>query len=104
MRSNETGWTTPGYILDGIKWLAESDIPDLDPELVVVRSDRHAHTGGGRRQIALMLRADEPRRGSQRTGACRAVLPALNVVKAFVLEAGAGAGKTYSLVKALRFL
>ncbi len=26
----ETGWVTPGYILDGVKWLAEGDIPTSD--------------------------------------------------------------------------
>ena len=25
---DETGWITPGYILDGMRWLAENDVPD----------------------------------------------------------------------------
>jgi putative ATP-dependent endonuclease of the OLD family len=33
---DETGWATPGYILDGVKWLAESDIPVLVPQLEVI--------------------------------------------------------------------
>jgi hypothetical protein len=33
---DKTGWDTPGYILDGIKWLAESDLPVLAPQLGVV--------------------------------------------------------------------
>ena len=28
---DETDWATPGYILDGVKWLAESDMPVRDP-------------------------------------------------------------------------
>jgi predicted ATP-dependent endonuclease of OLD family len=27
---NETGWTAPGYILDGLRWLAASGVPDAD--------------------------------------------------------------------------
>ena len=33
---DETGWTTPGYILDGVKWLAEGDLPISDPQLDMV--------------------------------------------------------------------
>ena len=32
----ETGWATPGYILDGVKWLAEGDIPGRDSRLDLV--------------------------------------------------------------------
>jgi hypothetical protein len=32
----ETGWATPGYILDGVKWLAKDDIPIRDPQLDMV--------------------------------------------------------------------
>jgi hypothetical protein len=32
----ETGWATPGYILDGVKWLAEGDISIRDPQLDLV--------------------------------------------------------------------
>lgn len=32
----ETGWATPGYVLDGVKWLAEGDIPVRDPRLDLV--------------------------------------------------------------------
>jgi hypothetical protein len=27
---NETGWTAPGYILDGLRWLAAGGVPDAD--------------------------------------------------------------------------
>lgn len=33
---DERGWATPGYILDGVKWLAQGDIPMRDPELDMV--------------------------------------------------------------------
>ena len=33
---DETGWATPGYILDGVKWLALSDIPVPVSQLDVV--------------------------------------------------------------------
>ena len=33
---DETGWATPGYILDGVRWLAEGDIPISGPQLEVV--------------------------------------------------------------------
>ena len=29
----ETSWVTPGYILDGVKWLAEGDISIPAPQL-----------------------------------------------------------------------
>jgi hypothetical protein len=32
----ETEWNAPGYILDGIKWLAEGDMPVVDPGLELV--------------------------------------------------------------------
>ncbi|MBX3318981.1 MAG: ATP-dependent endonuclease [Nitrospira sp.] len=32
----ETSWSTPGYILDGIKWLAEGDIPIHDSRLGMI--------------------------------------------------------------------
>jgi energy-coupling factor transporter ATP-binding protein EcfA2 len=35
----ETEWATPGYILDGIKWLAESDVLIIDPELKKITED-----------------------------------------------------------------
>lgn len=41
---DETGWATPGYILDGIKWLAEGDMPVLDPELDLVAEETAAPT------------------------------------------------------------
>ena len=31
---DETGWTAPGYILDGLKWLAAGGIPDADVAIV----------------------------------------------------------------------
>ena len=33
---DETGWATPGYILDGVKWLAEGDTQVRDPRLDLV--------------------------------------------------------------------
>lgn len=33
---NETGWTAPGYILDGLKWLAAGGIPGADATIVQV--------------------------------------------------------------------
>ncbi len=32
---DETGWETPGYIVDGVKWLAEGDMPSCDPDLAL---------------------------------------------------------------------
>jgi len=31
---DETGWTAPGYILDGLRWLAAGGIPDADATTV----------------------------------------------------------------------
>ncbi len=31
---DETGWTAPGYILDGLRWLAAGGIPDADAAIV----------------------------------------------------------------------
>lgn len=31
---DETGWTAPGYILDGLRWLAAGGIPDADGAIV----------------------------------------------------------------------
>lgn len=33
---DETGWATPGYILDGVKWLAEGDMPIRDSRLDLI--------------------------------------------------------------------
>ncbi|MDY0110846.1 MAG: AAA family ATPase [Candidatus Krumholzibacteria bacterium] len=33
---DETGWTAPGYILDGLRWLAAGRIPDADAAMVRV--------------------------------------------------------------------
>ncbi len=33
---DETGWTAPGYILDGLRWLAAGGIPDADAAIVQV--------------------------------------------------------------------
>lgn len=33
---DETGWATPGYILDGVKWLAEGDMPIRDSRLGLI--------------------------------------------------------------------
>lgn len=31
---DETGWTAPGYILDGLRWLAAGDIPNADAAII----------------------------------------------------------------------
>jgi energy-coupling factor transporter ATP-binding protein EcfA2 len=38
----ETGWATPGYILDGVKWLAEEDVPAGSPGLDLVAEAKAA--------------------------------------------------------------
>ena len=35
----KTGWTAPGYILDGLRWLAAGGIPDADASMVQVAAD-----------------------------------------------------------------
>ena len=41
---NETGWATPGYIIDGVKWLATGDVPVRDTALDLV-GDANAGSG-----------------------------------------------------------
>ncbi len=36
---DETGWTAPGYILDGLRWLAAGGIPDADAVFVRAAAD-----------------------------------------------------------------
>jgi len=33
---DETGWTAPGYILDGLRWLAAGGIPDTHAAMAQV--------------------------------------------------------------------
>jgi hypothetical protein len=43
---SETGWIAPGYILDGLRWLA-GDMPAVDPGLVLVdEADAELPRGG----------------------------------------------------------
>ena len=39
---DETGWAAPGYILDGLRWLARGGLPDADTEVGGVAGVAHA--------------------------------------------------------------
>lgn len=43
----ETGWTTPTYILDGVRWLAGGEVPVPDPALALAVDVSVAQAEGG---------------------------------------------------------
>ena len=50
----ETGWTTPTYILDGVRWLAGGEVPVPDPALALAVDVSVAQAEGGHSALSLI--------------------------------------------------
>ncbi|MEZ5704809.1 MAG: hypothetical protein R3E56_05550 [Burkholderiaceae bacterium] len=94
----ETEWLAPAYIVEGVRWLARGVVAP-DPALTLVVEAAVAPV----EKMAAMPEIESPAETASRR-ALETMYACLEAGHNFRLEAGAGAGKTYSLVKALRFL
>jgi putative ATP-dependent endonuclease of OLD family len=99
-------WVVPRYIAEGLRWLTEPPICTAGAEPPSDPSDTGDTGDEGAAVTEIHVSTVEKLTDAEEAGrkALAAVRDCIDKRQCFLLEAGAGAGKTYSLVHSLRYL